>query len=545
MKRKPADRTLPDSAPPRARRSDALAWAIGVLAAIAPLWAGRALPFVDLPQHLYVISVLHRLHDATTLYPRFFELRPGLNPYLGYYYLVDLLHTLFPLELANRIFLSAYAAGFPLALAFLLRSLKRPAWPALLAVPFAYGDSLAWGFINYCAALPLTFLCLGLVVRTLTDPVRRARWAVLSAVSLLAVLSFHIQPVAYLALAIPFLLLTTRVPEDRPAWSLAGWFRPRLAALAAVAPGALTAVGWLAFRLSHPTEVAAGAPGKAWGPLLSQANLAYETFPRTVRALWWLPANMLRDASDRLGLHAVLTTAALAVLAALFAGRRGRPADESRLERARPAGLTAIAFGLFFALPIDIRGYMYYVGPRFVHVAAALLVISVPRLPAKTARVFLWLAAASTLATAFPLCRGFAAFDREAGALQEMVAASGSRPLVMGLMYDARSGVVERSVYLHSAAVLARARGGVPNFSFITAPYSPVRYRIAPPPALRWEWQPQGFDYRVQGPAYDHFLIRGADPAQVFGDRLGRELYVAAQSEDFSLVRRRSSASGP
>src|SRR6185436_20157982 len=124
------------------------------------------------------ISVLHRLNDATTLYPELFARRPELTPYLGYYYSVSLLNWLFPLELANRIFLSAYVAGLPLALAFLLKSLKRPAWPALLAVPFAYGDSFAWGFINYISALPLTFLTCGLFVRAIQDEVHRRRWAI-------------------------------------------------------------------------------------------------------------------------------------------------------------------------------------------------------------------------------------------------------------------------------------------------------------------------------------------------------------------------------
>ena len=38
---------------------------------------------VDLPQHLHLISVLHRLDDPTTLYPAFFERRAPAHPLPG------------------------------------------------------------------------------------------------------------------------------------------------------------------------------------------------------------------------------------------------------------------------------------------------------------------------------------------------------------------------------------------------------------------------------------------------------------------------------
>jgi len=150
-------------------RWDRLAGAIALLFAVLPLWVSRHLPMVDLPQHLHLISVLHRIEDPTTIYPKLFAVRAELTPYLGYYYAVSFLNWLLPIEVANKLFLSAYVIGMPLGLAFLLRSLGRPSWPSLLALPFAYGDSFAWGFVNYCSALPLAFFNCGLVVRAISD----------------------------------------------------------------------------------------------------------------------------------------------------------------------------------------------------------------------------------------------------------------------------------------------------------------------------------------------------------------------------------------
>jgi len=120
-------------------------WIVAMLVTAAPLWLVRDLPMVDLPQHLYLLDVLHRLRDATTLYPATFEFRFRFTPYLGYYAAVGGLNALLPLEVANKLFVSAAVVGLPLATAFLLRSLGRPTWPALLAVSVAYGDNFGWG----------------------------------------------------------------------------------------------------------------------------------------------------------------------------------------------------------------------------------------------------------------------------------------------------------------------------------------------------------------------------------------------------------------
>ena len=190
-------------------------YALALLLAILPLWVSHSLPIVDLPQHLHLISVLHRLDDPTTLFPRLYAERGTLTPYLGYYYLVHGLSWLMPLEMANRLFLSAYVAGFALALGFLLRSLGRPAWPSLLALPFAYGDSFGWGFVNYVAALPLALLTCGLFVRSIDAAQARARTraAVAMGAALISVLLFHVQAFAFLAVALPWLLVTTPAPD--------------------------------------------------------------------------------------------------------------------------------------------------------------------------------------------------------------------------------------------------------------------------------------------------------------------------------------------
>lgn len=517
-------------------RPDRVLYSVALLLGVAPLWVARALPMVDLPQHLHLISVLHRLDDPTTLYPEFFAARHAFTPYLGYYYLVSALNWLLPLETANRLFLSAYVVGLPLSLAFLLRALGRPVWPSLLALPFAYGDSFAWGFVNYCASLPLAILCCGLFVRTLTDAPRRRPWAIGLAVCLVAVLVFHVQAFFFLALGLPWLLLTTRVPEDSVARGFRARLKPRLPVLAGVGPGVALFLGWVVMRLGQPAEIAPGQPWKAWGPLLSPENLSYKPFSQNRDEFLQVLANIFHDGSDRWPLYAVAAVAAVGLVLGLALGG---PRPEGPIARFRMLGLGLIAVVLFFALPFDIRGYIYYLNTRYAHLAAALLIASVPVTRPSHHRALLWASAACALLLGGVVGRGFRAFSREATEWDRLVAATAPKPRVMGLIFETRSYVVRFPVYLHSAAVLARARGGLTNFSFALTPHSPLRYVGTPPPTFPSEWRPQDFDYATMGGFYDHFLIRGAHPAQIFGARLETELAVVAHEGDSWLVRRR------
>jgi hypothetical protein len=510
-----------------------LAYGLAALVSVLPLWVTGHLPFVDLPQHLYLISVRQRLADPSTLYPRFFEARRAVTPYEGYYAAVGALTRIARLDMANRIVISGYVVAMPLTMAFLLRSLGRPAWPSLFALPLAYGDSLAWGFLNYCTAIPLALVSCGLVPRILKDPRRRALWAVLLAVSLLATFAFHVQALVFAVLALLVLLVTTRVVNER------GFLGGRTLVLVSALP-TLALVGlWLAQRITRAPEVAFGAPWKAWGPLLSGENLAYKAFADNATDLPRVLANMLRDGSDRYGLYAAFLCAVAAVATSFVPACRSSLEGQARVERCRMLWLATLALMLFFLAPFDVRGYAYYVNTRYAQLAALLVLGSVPALRPRLARGLTVAAAAAAILTGAALARGFAAFDREARVLDTLVAATAPRPVIVGLVYDPSSRVVSHPVYLHAAADLARARGGVPNFSFALTPHSPIQYRATPPPTFPSEWRPEQFDFLAHGRAYDHFLLRGVPAARVFGGRLDTELYVAARADAFTLVRRR------
>jgi hypothetical protein len=529
-----------------------IVWILALICGVAPLWAAQAIPLVDLPQHLHLISVLHRLDDASTLYPEIFARRPELTPYLGYYYVVSLLNWLLPLELANRVFLSAVIAGLPLSIAFLLKSLKRPTWPALLALPFAWGDSFAWGFVNYCASLPLAILTCGFFVRVIdNEAAERRKWGIGVAVTLVLVLLFHVQSFIFLAFALPLLLLTTPAPEGR------NW-RARIPALVSVSPAVLIFLVWFGARLGKPPEIAYGQPWKAWGPMFSKENVVWKTPEQNLNEFVTVPKNpagglelgetrfpalagMVPDGSDQRAVRLVFLIAIAAVIARLAQLRaKSNDTQEGKFARWRIVALCALAFALLFLTPWDIRGFVYSMNTRYAHLAAALLVAAVPVLPEKWGQRFLIAAGLAALVLMAPLWTAFRAFDVEYQSLSKLALLAGDKPRVMGLIWSTGSRSVTHPLFLHSSCVIARERGGLTNFSFATTPHSPLMYQGAPPPTFPSEWNPNDFRYDQYGRFYDHFLIRGRRPEQIFGRLLETELYVAGQEGDFFLVRRRS-----
>jgi hypothetical protein len=59
------------------------------------------------------------------------------------------------------------------------------------------------------------------------------------------------------------------------------------------------------------------------------------------------------------------------------------------------------------------------------------------------------------------------------------------------------------------------------------------------PPTFPSEWHPEQMHWHSQGSHYDHFLVRGRHPDQIFGPLMGNQLYIAAEAADFYLVRKR------
>src|SRR5687767_7484872 len=99
----------------RPRALVAAALLAGAVTAV-PFWVGRFMPLLDLPQHLAVVAVLRHHGDPAWGFARFFDVEWGeLTPYWTYYLALWALSWIAPLEVASRLYLTAYALAVPWA----------------------------------------------------------------------------------------------------------------------------------------------------------------------------------------------------------------------------------------------------------------------------------------------------------------------------------------------------------------------------------------------------------------------------------------------
>ena len=81
---------------------------LGVLSCwvVCPFWIGEYLPFLDMPQHLATIGVMHHYDDTAFDHAAYFTVDLSSTQYLLYYLSCDVMADWVGVENANRIFIS-------------------------------------------------------------------------------------------------------------------------------------------------------------------------------------------------------------------------------------------------------------------------------------------------------------------------------------------------------------------------------------------------------------------------------------------------------
>lgn len=139
--------------------------AAAILLSTVPLLYPPIAPLVDLPGHIGRFHVELNLANSPWL-QRYYEFHWSLTGNLGVDLLIIPFAKLFGVELGTRIIILAIP---PLTVAgFLLVAREvhgRVPPTALFAIPFAYGQPLLYGFVNYALSMALAFLGLALWLR--------------------------------------------------------------------------------------------------------------------------------------------------------------------------------------------------------------------------------------------------------------------------------------------------------------------------------------------------------------------------------------------
>jgi hypothetical protein len=147
------------------RRWTVLAWVVSLAAGLAPLFATRDLPIIDLPNHLAQAALWLHWDDPTWAVPDCYQLEVRPLPYTFYLGWLRWLGELMPLQAANKLWMAASLLGLVAATACLLGAFGRPRILALAAIPLYWSGSVLWGLLNFSACLPLLILAVALAAR--------------------------------------------------------------------------------------------------------------------------------------------------------------------------------------------------------------------------------------------------------------------------------------------------------------------------------------------------------------------------------------------
>ncbi|GEJ57188.1 hypothetical protein [Anaeromyxobacter diazotrophicus] len=505
--------------------------------AALPFWAGRFLPLLDLPQHLGLAAVIARAGDPASPFGRYYLLDGGVTPYWGYYGAMWLLTRALPVELASRVLLSAYAAGLPLAAAYLLRSFGRDARWAAFALPLVWSTNLFLGFATFLLSLPLFLLALGLVERHLAA--ERTGAARSLAVALAAALVFLCHAQAYLLLGLGALVLLAAHARG-PRWLaargaafvpslalFAAWFGPRFAAGAASVEE---------HTARHRTYGGLARLGAVWEPWRTVLGAAPE---RLFGSFTDRSDQLLGAAAGALFLAALASSWGPAPLPAPRGEAGAAPGRPRRWLLAHRCDLLAAALALAYLLaPIEISG-QWYVGPRHLVFAALALPLLLARPPSGRRRWLAGGAAAAGLLLAGDAALQIRAFQRQVGDFGALARALPLGGRVLGLPFDlGAAGPVRLWPLLHFACYEQVLAGGDVGFSFAGLPSIPVRYRPGMQAPHPYEWRPEELDWAAMGAAYDAFLVSGA-PRGRGGAELVRHAEPVARAGPFTLWRPR------
>ena len=486
---------------------------------LAPLFATRLLPGLDLPFHLAAADMIAKVGNPASPYAPYYEGGLRIAPYAAHFVALIALGKVMSLLAAHKLIIVLYVAGLPLAMAALLHACRRSRVPALLAFPLAYNLTLHYGFISFALSLPVVLWLLAEMTKlAYCEPGRTlvVRWFVAAAVATLLFLC-HLQNFLYgVCAALAFAALAA-VP-----------LRRRLLAATALVP-AFAGLAYWHFRSPPVTGQAKLTLALAWRFLkshrlddLGRSSLLSDFWHRILL----VPSHALRAFVDESNVPAcrglVLIMVAYVVIG-LFARLAAPALLESRFERRqrmRLAGAIAFAGALlaYLALPHHLQELeLMTFFPRF---SVLVLLTFLLLVPAGLSRYRGALALALPLpALIFGIFYGrllyvhYRAYGAEVAGFVEVAEKTPPGGKAMGLVFDRRSKVMQ----VESALVglpgfypaLRPALGSMVPPTYCGLRHMPCRLKAAAD-FVTSPWVPASFSPGKMLPSFDYYFVHSA-----------------------------------
>lgn len=466
---------------------------------VSPLWVTLRPPIQDLPQHVAAVRVLASYFEPAYRFQEYFTLVLSRTQYLTVYLLAVPLAKVLGPTYATKAVLSMALIGTPFSILRLLRALKFDPWLACLSLPFVFNIHVAYGFLNFVAAIPLLFLGLALAVEQQQAPSLRGQLG-LSGVLLLCFFT-HVVPFGLLAIAV---LILTR-------WER----RAMLRQLIVMLPAAIGSLYWLV--TSPAGRVVASFGRSADREILPATHLPFGMALRVLPD--WL-IYITNSESENLRIIVwlvaaiVLLVLSIALPTALERSIGHARSSEESLTLARIVVLMMVPLSwvAYFALP-NGYGFIWPICQRFPVLAILLGLPLLGRAPRWALRVAALLSLGLATLAAKEQARLFRDGSAEAYfGFDEVIANIPYGSRVATLVFERQIEGMKLAPLMHSAGWVQTERGGIVMFSFAEFPSSPFTYRAnrrPPPVPPRWEWGPDRVVPDRDLGWYDYCLVQG------------------------------------
>jgi hypothetical protein len=505
----------------------AIAYALLAPLYLAPLFATRFLPALDLPHHLAIADALAKAASPSSPYAKLYEVQLRPAPFDAHFLALVALSSWMSLGAAAKLLVGVQVLALPLACARLLAATGRSTIPALLAFPLGYAMPVHYGLLAFVLAVPVLVWVLAEAADETAWTERPGRRAARLAAALLLLFFAHLEAYAFGLAAAVLAVAAHRVPRARRALGL-------VAALPSLA-------AWALYVASAAPDGAppSGSVSRSFFAAALQEIRQEGLLGHLASRVRGVPVHLLRGFDDGADVRASLAYFAIVFGIALTA-RLVRPEAGPRPRpRLAVAGLGLVALGAYLLLPHHVHPHAHSIYPRFAVMLAVTALLAIPpRLARARPRALDLVAAMLVLAAvlqAWVLRREYAAFGRELADFETLLEALPPGHASAGLVYDPESGVMNVDGILSGVpAYYATERPGPGTSTYLyycEQPHLPCRLRAPDaPPALPHFMRPEDFDARRALQDVDLLLVRGGPGAQViFGSESAR-VRLAAQA---------------
>jgi hypothetical protein len=458
-----------------------------------PFFVVRLPPMTDMPFHATAVSILRHYADPAYHFREQFTIHPIETPYVSMYVLGAIFALVLPIHWAAKLMAMSMLALLPAGLAVFFWGMKKsPLW-GVLGLGLVWCMLTQWGFLNYVGAIGLFAMVVGLTLLQLDRP--SPRRAVALSLGLLAVFVTHIFrfPFAMAAVVGTAILMYPATRRIKPI-------------LLPLLPPLVVFGFW---RLVRPPELGGGI-----GPIEVHKERLQEIPQYLFRGYVGTEEQHLADQFMKVSLIVVGLSVLIFVAQQRWRGRNAREWSWGVGVTLLPLALAGTFLLAYLVLPMSI-GEWWFVYPREATTAAFVVLGVAPDLPRQW-----WLRAplvgAIALVTgqlAFYTAKQWHAFDESTADFERIVSSIPQAPKLMYLVFDHSGSTKQVTPFIHLPAWVQAEKGGWLSFQFIAWGASPIRYRehdpnVPPPRPPRWEWTPERFDLRRDGPWFDTFLVR-------------------------------------